>query len=483
MDNNKALFKKIIWRLLVVILLITVASIFIFEIYRSHVQKNMVFSSRYTFSIDIDSDGNVISDNNNHEKENDTSNTAIDNAYDFSKMSSASVGNIWIKSFLKQFTGIYVPRHKKLTNITINESQTLDENNRTCLISFNANTVSASSEYFSTWNGVLLNGKLNCEWVVTFSLIDHYNNTATIYVTAIQTPEDYGISKYDDSSQHLATSTTVTTTNSDDLSKYSITNDILYVTYNGGTSSIVVPVDIDNLLYDSSASEKTLLKTSYMISSYKTAFVYGGKQSNNKDIPLSVIYSDDKGVSWTTYELNKDIKDASFVYVYFTDASNGFIVVGYNTSADKQTQTSLIYKTSDGGSSWQEMGQTPLNHPIKGVLVTDNSTIFICYYYNENYVSNLYVSYDGGTSFSNIILDDQELDSSAANSGDSTLHWSDVYKDALVPIINDQNVITVYLSQGEDAKYNNGKTAAKYTSSDNGKNWEYIGQLEINIVE
>ena len=42
-----------------------------------------------------------------------------------------------------------------------------------------------------------------------------------------------------------------------------------------------------------------------------------------------------------------------------------------------------------------------------------------------------------------------------------------------------QNIITVYLTQGNNGIYNNGKTAAKYQSSDKGNTWKYVGQLEL----
>jgi hypothetical protein len=491
MAANKDLVKNIIWRVLVVMLVIGVASIFIFEMYKTHVQKNMEFTSRYTFSIDIDKNGNVVTSEDEEESETSSDN---ENTYNFTSMSTTTVADTWIDSFLDQFTGIFVPRSKKLSNVKINDTTILDESTRTCLISFNANVVSQSSEYFSTWDGVTLNGKLTCEWVVTFSLVDHYDNTATVYVSAIQTPEDYGISQYDESIQNSASTTTVTSnTSTDELSSYNISNSILYVSYNGSSSYIVVPVDIENLIYDSSSStssstsssssDKVVLSTSYMISQSMTAFVYGGKSVNGNYVPLSVIYSNDKGTNWTTYELSSTLNSVDFAYVNFVDTTNGFIVVGYDSNYDTGVQSSIIYRTTDGGETWTEMGNTPLQHPIKGVLTTDNNTIFICYYYNENYVSNLYVSHDGGTTFSNIILEDQELDSSAASSGSTTLTWSDVYKDALVPILEDDSTIVVYLSQGDNATYNDGKTAAKYASSDNGVTWNYVGQLEINVTE
>ena len=479
MFNGKDLIKKLFIRVLVAIMLVIVASVFIFQMYKAHVQKSMTFSSRYTYSVNIDSEGNIIESST----EESSSESDESEVYDFTQMSSETVANAWIKSFLSQFTGIYVPNSKKLKNVSVSEVYALDEASRTCFISFSAKVASQSSEYFSTWDGVTLNGKLTCEWVVTFSVVDHYNNTATVYVTALQTPEDYGIAQYDESIQNSASTTTVTSTQTDELSSYHISNSILYVSYNGSSSYVVVPVDIDKLIYDEDDTDKTLLlSTSYMISQTKTAFVYGGKTVNNSAIPLTVIFSDDKGSSWTTCELSSDIDDVDFVYVYFTDADNGFIVAGYDTSADESSQSAMIFKTEDGGNSWSEMGSGPLDHPIKGVLTTDSNTIFVCYYYNENYISNLYVSYDGGASFSNIIFEDQELDSSAASSGDTILTWSDVYKDALVPILDDDSELIVYLTQ-VDAVYNDGKTAAKYVSTNNGLTWEYIGQLEINVTE
>ena len=43
----------------------------------------------------------------------------------------------------------------------------------------------------------------------------------------------------------------------------------------------------------------------------------------------------------------------------------------------------------------------------------------------------------------------------------------------------EKGVITIYLTQGSDGTYNDGKTAAKYQSSDKGETWSYISQLEI----
>ena len=78
------------------------------------------------------------------------------------------------------------------------------------------------------------------------------------------------------------------------------------------------------------------------------------------------------------------------------------------------------------------------------------------------------------------MLEEQELDSSAANpqgqetetktdsgknGADSSeqLRWSDVYKEALTPVVDSTGIITIYLTQGKNAVYNDGKTAEAKT--------------------
>ena len=115
----------------------------------------------------------------------------------------------------------------------------------------------------------------------------------------------------------------------------------------------------------------------------------------------------------------------------------------------------------------------------------DENVGFFCYNYAEGMDGNLYMTKDGGKTFSKVTLPEQELDSTAKSStasstvADDELKWNDVYKEALVPTVDDKGIITVYLTQGSDGTYNDGKTAAKYQSSDKGDTWVFVSQLEI----
>ena len=80
-----------------------------------------------------------------------------------------------------------------------------------------------------------------------------------------------------------------------------------------------------------------------MITTEKTAFVYGGKTANNTKIPVTVVYSDDKGENWTTCELDK-IYTADYYYVKFFDSDNGVIVCGYGCGKSYYSFTMPISK-------------------------------------------------------------------------------------------------------------------------------------------
>ena len=179
----------------------------------------------------------------------------------------------------------------------------------------------------------------------------------------------------------------------------------------------------------------------------------------------------------------------------FFDSDNGVVVCGYAKSNDTN-ESSKIYKTSNGGESWDMVGSGPATNIIKGVVYVSADVGFFCYNYVDGMDSNLYKTDDGGKTFAKVMLEAQELDSSAANSqnqetksdsgttygtSESTeqLKWNDVYKEALVPVVDSTGLITIYLTQGKNGMYNDGKTAAKYQSSDNGSTWKYIGQMEI----
>lgn len=162
----------------------------------------------------------------------------------------------------------------------------LDRETGTVLISFSAVLKDSTSEYFQSWDGVLDNGRMEFEWVVTFALDNHYDGTATIYVENIVTPEEYGISQYNESLKDSVTggSESATAASSNTLTKYEIKENTLQITYDGGAKYVNVPVDCTNLpLVENSSTQ--LMDGSWQLDTNKAAFLYGGKNAENGRVP------------------------------------------------------------------------------------------------------------------------------------------------------------------------------------------------------
>ncbi|MDO5382623.1 MAG: exo-alpha-sialidase [Eubacteriales bacterium] len=475
---------SIIWlRVLLGILCLGVAAIFIRSYYVKSKLKDIDIKSRYTFSVEVDAYGNALGKSSlaGTQVQDDSNITNI--VPTISELSIEKVADTWVTEYVNQFMNPYLPSTKSVKKMNLDSVTVLDEDNNTVLISFNVVLKNSSTDYFASWDGVTDNGKLKCEWVVSFYIDDHNDNTATVYVSSMLSSEEYGIAKYNEQSGIMASKENTTNTATDLLADYIIKDSTLSVTYDAGGKYVTVPVDVENLHFESGSTSK-LKEGSFTITTNMTAFIYGGKTVDNKKIPLTIMYSSDKGLNWTTCELDS-IYNASDFYVDFFDEKNGVVVCGYGKT-DNENESSRIYSTSDGGNSWTTVGNGPANYILKGVVYIDQNVGFFCYDYVQGMDSNLYITKDGGKTFSKVNLPEQELDSTAkaqisssGTIGIDQLKWSDVYKEALVPVVDDKGVISIYLTQGKNGTYNEGKTAAKYQSTDKGNTWTYLSQLEI----
>ena len=229
------------------------------------------------------------------------------------------MADIWLTQFTGQFTQKYLPWSKALRKVSCKDSKVLDRETGTVLISFSAVLKDSTSEYFQSWDGVLDNGRMEFEWVVTFALDNHYDGTATIYVENIVTPEEYGISQYNESLKDSVTggSESATAASSNTLTKYEIKENTLQITYDGGAKYVNVPVDCTNLpLVENSSTQ--LMDGSWQLDTNKAAFLYGGKNAENGRVPLTLLFSNDKGSNWVTSEIDT-IYDANYYYVKFFD--------------------------------------------------------------------------------------------------------------------------------------------------------------------
>jgi len=212
----------------------------------------------------------------------------------------------------------------------------------------------------------------------------------------------------------------------------------------------------------------TLPDGSYQVGLVKSAFLYGGNIVSGKTIPLTIIYTNDKGSNWIS-ALISDITGVTFYYVNFINEKEGFVVVAYNIKDNEET--TMILKTTDGGESWIKVGNGQINSIISGVNFLDAKIGYIGYVYTNGMESNLYRTTDGGVTFTPVILGIQQFENA-----NTKLLWNSIYKDIQVPLLNEEGVLTLIVTQGASGDYNGGDTVAKYQSTDSGGTWKYVGE-------
>ena len=415
--KNREKLRLITLRVCIGILCAFVIAVFIRSYYYRSKESNLDIKSRYTFTVDIDAYGDVIDEQYQTRATTYDDSNVINTMPDVSQVKTETVARTWLNEYVNQYMNEYLPYNKSVKRMTIDDINVLNEDEHTALISFSVILKNAASDYFLSWDGVTDDDRLKCEWVVSYYIDAHTDNTATVYVTSALSPEEYGIAQYNEKAALAADSENKTNASTDLLARYVIRDDILSVTYDDGEHYATVPVDVD-------------------------------------------------------------------YYVDFFDENKGVIVCGY-ARTDNEKESYRIYQTANGGETWTTVGSGPANYILKGVMYVDENVGFFCYNYAEGMDGNLYMTKDGGKTFSKVTLPEQELDSTAKSSmasstvADDELKWNDVYKEALVPTVDDKGIITVYLTQGSDGTYNDGKTAAKYQSSDKGDTWVFVRQLEI----
>ena len=434
--KNREKLRLITLRVCIGILCAFVIAVFIRSYYYRSKESNLDIKSRYTFTVDIDAYGDVIDEQYQTRAATYDDSNVINTMPDVSQVKTETVARTWLNEYVNQYMNEYLPYNKSVKRMTIDDINVLNEDEHTALISFSVILKNAASDYFLSWDGVTDDDRLKCEWVVSYYIDAHTDNTATVYVTSALSPEEYGIAQYNEKAALAA--------------------------------------DSEN---------KTNASTDLLATTSKTAFLFGGRMGSSKKVPVTLIYSDDKGVNWTSCELD-NIYNAEDYYVDFFDENKGVIVCGY-ARTDNEKESYRIYQTANGGETWTTVGSGPANYILKGVMYVDENVGFFCYNYAEGMDGNLYMTKDGGKTFSKVTLPEQELDSTAKSStasstvADDELRWNDVYKEALVPTVDGKGIITVYLTQGSNGTYNDGKTAAKYQSSDKGDTWVFVSQLEI----
>lgn len=374
---------------------------------------------------------------------------------DGSDLSNEEMAGIWINGYLSQYKEMFTPQSSKLKSIKVESVEEADAEAGTVKMVFSAQLVDSSNQYFNDWGGYISGGTLRCSWTGAFGV----KNTGNGYVV-------YPLS-ISDNSDNSGGQTVDDDDDDQSMVQYQISDNNLSVSFNGGVTYSQVPIDIRNLPLTGDNYD-TLSKGSYVLNDNIAAFLYGGETVNGERVPFLIIYSADSGSTWETGEVDS-IYDIDSYHIDMVSENEGVIVVGYGIN--NNSEYTKIYSTTDSCKTWTNVGSGPNTDMLSGSKFIDINTGFIAYKNDSG--NNLYMTRDGGKTFNVVSLPEGTLDETASGK-----KWSDIFKIASVPKVDDEGNLVVYLSQPSGSKYHNG-VSVMYRSTDNGITWNIVEEIML----
>jgi hypothetical protein len=241
------------------------------------------------------------------------------------------------------------------------------------------------------------------------------------------------------------------------------------VSYDKGSTWKEVPVPLDTLaaVGDGRPYYIKLQEKSYVITPDKTAFVYGGTREN----PLMITYSEDMGNTWRTSEISK-LDSTRMKFCSFPSHKVGYVIAAGGRAMSQEGQ--VIYKTTDGGSTWKEVGNGPSTWLLQSGGFVDENLGFMSYPKVEGAVTNFYRTEDGGKTFEPIILPVVKQDWMGST--------FEPFIQPETPYIENEQLFLL-AGQGSQGDFKGGRVMAKFKSNDKGKTWSFVELVEPPVKE
>jgi bla regulator protein BlaR1 len=220
------------------------------------------------------------------------------------------------------------------------------------------------------------------------------------------------------------------------------------ISYNNGENITKAPLTLD--VSDEYIMGMEAYETGFYISEEKTAVVYGYA---NGAMPLHVLISDDMGKSWNDYTI-EGAQGYDTKFVGFLTKEDGWIVTGGSAGVGRSVNS--VYRTSDGGKTWTELGNPNDLYPehLTGAGFSTKDIGFLGFRVYTDKDPIVYWTQDAGKTWEKYEMAMPEFDAYTKTP------MSPVFWDAKglwpISIRKDDNTFTVYM-----------------TSQDYGRTWTY----------
>ena len=218
-----------------------------------------------------------------------------------------------------------------------------------------------------------------------------------------------------------------------------------------------VPITLDELFERGDGMDGILTSLppgSYQVDENKIVFAYGGDNA----VPFSVVFYDEESQSFKKSVVTYEFFGGRKIYVDFPEnGQEGFLI--FTGERVVWHEMSFLFRTGDGGKSWQLVGSVPDvlmdGHPLTtGAKFINNSVGFFTIRSSDE--PDIWRTQDGGKTW-----EYQELTDAP-----------EYYSIAYAPEVHG-DILCLYVGMEDYSEY--GGTKAKYESTDQGRTWEYKG--------
>jgi hypothetical protein len=377
------------------------------------------------------------------------------------------VGTKWLEAYTEQYRGKYVPRNQKIVEHSIGNIEIKETN--VIQVDFSVVTKKLNERIAVNWNGTLEENKINCQWVLWFKVETNPEGTFIYTVTKLQRPAGYDLEKYQTSGEKERDEYKYKYEAEIPYEKqqytYKIENRICYVSYDKGITWKEVPVPLETLVAvgDGRPYYNKLQEKSYVITPEKTAFVYGG----TREKPLMMTYSEDMGITWKTSVVSKTLDSTRVKFCSFPTVTVGYVIATGGRTMSQEGQT--IYRTTNGGNTWKEVGSGPSTWLLQSGGFVDENLGFMSYPKIEGAETNFYRTEDGGKTFEPIKLPVTQQEWMGST--------FEPFIQPETPYVENGKLFLL-VGQGGQGDFKGGTIMAKYKTEDWGKTWSFVELVE-----